>query len=142
MPPMHRTIDVDSHLCIKYLLMFVFFYFEMYEYYLMRISSVGNDSVEPHFVSDHVVKSPNMNPVSALTAIPVHSDLNPEYHKSLSRMRTPITKPMIGPYQRRNQYSMDFNPSSHLNKHSPSTARRAYSLPASYINELSKFSLT
>jgi hypothetical protein len=91
----HQPINDEYHLFIKKSISHSKYSF----LYLERISFVGNDVEEPHFVSDHVVQSPTINPVSMVTNNPMASVLNPTFHKAESPIHKPKTIPNIGPYQ-------------------------------------------
>ncbi len=64
---------------------------------LERISCIGKDVDEPHFVSDHVVHSPTTNPVNIATDKPIASVFNPTLHNFESPTDNPKTIPNIGP---------------------------------------------
>jgi hypothetical protein len=72
----------------------MFFFFSNLE----RISCVGNELDEPHFVSDHVVHNPTINPVNIATNKPIASVFKPTLHKVESPTHKPKTIPNIGPY--------------------------------------------
>lgn len=72
--------------------------------YLERISCVGNELDEPHLTSDHVVKSPKINPVSIVINKPIASVLKPTFHNVESLIHKPKTIPKIGPYSEKDSF--------------------------------------
>jgi len=95
----HQPINDEYHLFIKNRQSIIqtqqnIFFFQNLE----RISCVGNEVDEPHFVSDHVVQSPTIKPVNIVTNKPIASVFKPTFHKVESSIHKPKTIPNIGPY--------------------------------------------